>query len=95
MVEVLVLLSGDTSCYIQGLRSAVYYLVRMQHGKFIILLIVNVHRHIVRELEDRLVPGHGEVSICILKSLELHEMILRDQESALEARHEETSDYQD
>ena len=94
MVEVLVLLSGDTSCYIQGLRSAVYYLVRMQHGKVIILLIVNVHRHIVRELEDRLVPGHGEVSICILKSLELHEMILRDQESELDVRPKDTSAFQ-
>ena len=72
MVEALFLLAGDSSCYGQGLSSAVYSLVSMQHGEVILLLIVNVHRHLVRDLEDRLVPGHGEGSFWILKSLEIH-----------------------
>ena len=91
----LVLLTGELSCHIQGLHSTVYALVIMQHGKVSCILIVNGDRHLVRELEDRLVPDQGEVSFWTINSLDLHEMILRDQESALEARHEETSDYQD
>ena len=59
------------------------------------LLIVNGDRNLVRELEDRLVPGHGEGDFLIINSLELHEMILRDKESALEFRHEYNIDFQD
>ena len=48
--EVLVLLSGDTSCHIQGLRSAVYDFVSIQHEKVSFMLIVTVDRHLVRDL---------------------------------------------
>ena len=46
-------------------------------------------------LEDRFVTGHGEGAFWIIKSLELHGMILRTQQYALEVRHKETSDSQD
>ena len=87
MGQVLVLLTGDTSCYIQGLLSAIYALVRMQHGKVTFLLIVIGDRKLVRELEDVLVPGHGEGALWILNYLDIHEMIMMYQESALEVRH--------
>ena len=60
----------------------------MQHRKVICLLIVNGYRYMFRDIEDRLVPGHREGSFWIIKSLGLHEIILRSQESALEVRHE-------
>ena len=47
------------------------------------------------EFEDRLLPGHSEGSVWIIKSLELYEMILRSQQSALEVRHEDTIAFQD
>ena len=81
--KVLVILTGDTSYHYQGLRSAVYAILRMKYGSVSCILIVKGNRHLVRDLEDRLVPGHGEVALCILKSLDLHEMILRAQESPL------------
>ena len=94
--EVMVLLTGDTPCHIQGLRSAVYDLVIMLHGngKVRFLIIVNDDMHLFIDLEYRLVPVLGEVALCLLKSLGLHEMILRDQESELEVRHEDTSTFQ-
>ena len=46
--EVLFLLTGDTSCHIQGLSSAVYAIVSMQHGELSCLLIVNGYCHLVR-----------------------------------------------
>ena len=59
------------------------------------LLIVNGDWHLVRELEDIFVSSNSEGSLWLLKSLELHEMILRDEQFALEFRHKETSDFQD
>ena len=75
--EVLIILNGDTSCHIKGLHSYVYAILSTQNGKVCCLLIVNDDRHLVRELDDRLVPGHGEGVFWIFKSLELHETILR------------------
>ena len=60
MCEVLVLLTGEISIHSQGLRIAVYDLVSMKHGKVGFLLIVNGDRHLVRDIEDRFVPGHCE-----------------------------------
>ena len=48
--EVMVILIGDTSCHGQGLRSAVYAIVSMHHGKVHCLLIFNGDMHLVREL---------------------------------------------
>ena len=95
MGEVLVPLAGDKSCNIQGLCSAVYGLLSIHHGKPSCLLIVNGDRCLVRDIEDILVPGHFGGAFFIFKPLELHEIILRYQESALEASHEETSAFQD
>ena len=67
----------------------------MHHGKVIFLLIVNDDRHLIREFEDRLVPGHSEGDVWLLKYLDLHEIITRDQESALECSNEDTSDFQE
>ena len=58
--EVMFLVGGDTSCNIQVLRSDLYALVIMKHWRASCLLTVNGDRHLVRELEDRLVPGRGE-----------------------------------
>ena len=77
--EVLVILTGEKSCHSQGLHSAVYALVSMYYGEVTCLLMVNGDGHLFRELEYRLVPGHVERSVWILKSLELHEIIMRDQ----------------
>ena len=95
--EVLVLLTGDTTCHSQVLRSDVYDLVRMLYGngKVRFLIIVNDDMHLVINIEYRLVPTLGEGALCLLKSLDLHEMILRDQESALEVRHKDTSIFQE
>ena len=95
MGEVLVLLSGDTSCYSLVIHSYVYAIVIMQHGKGICLLIVNGDRHLVRDLEDRLVPINGSGDFWFLNYFELHEMILKDQGSEIEVRHECTRDLQD
>ena len=96
MGEVLVLLTGDTSCNSQGLlRSTVYSLVGMHNEKVGCMIVVNGDRHLVRNIEDRIVLGHGEGAFWILKSLEIHEIILRAQESALEVRHEGTCAFQD
>ena len=51
--------------------------------------------HLVREIEYRLVPGHIDWALRIIKYLDLHEIILRDKQYELEIRHEETSDSQD
>ena len=59
------------------------------------LFIVNGDGHLVRELEDILVPGHRKGALWIIKYLEIHEMIIMDQQSTLEVRHEETSYFQD
>ena len=95
--EVLVLLTGNTPCHSHGLRSAVYDLVRMLHGngKVSFLLIANDDMHLVRYLDYISVPIIGKGDLCLLKCLELHEMILRNQESVLEVRHEDTSTFQD
>ena len=77
MGEVLVLLTGDTSCYIQGILNDLYYIARINNGKVGCLLIVNGDRNLVIDIKDRLVLGNGEEAFRILKSLELHEMILR------------------
>ena len=70
--EVMVILAGDTSCHRQGLRSAVYALVIMQNGKAIFLLIMNGDRNLARDIEERLVPGHGEEAFWILNYLDIH-----------------------
>ena len=95
MGEVLFLLTGDTSCYIQVIRSYLYALAIIQHGKLIFLIILNGDSLLVRDLEYRLVPGHGVVAFCIIKSLKIHENILRNQDSALEFRHEDNIVLQD
>ena len=51
--------------------------VSMHYGKVIFLIVVNGDRHLFRELEDRLILGHGGVDFLIIKDLELHEMILK------------------
>ena len=56
---------------------------------------MNGDRNMVRDIEYRLVPDHGEWAFCLIKSLELHETSLRDQMSAIEVRHEDTSAFQD
>ena len=58
MGEVLVLITGNTSFHGQLLLSTVYALVTMQHWKVGCLLLVNYDRHLVRDLEYRLLPGH-------------------------------------
>ena len=83
----MVILTGDTFCNGQKLCSAVYDLVSMQHGNVGFLLILNGDIHRVRNLEAILVPGHSEEAFCLLKSLEIHDMVLRGQHSALEVRH--------
>ena len=95
MGEVLVLLTGDTSCDIQGLRSSENSIISIQHGKVSCMVIVSVNRHLIRYLENRLSPGHFEVAFWIIKSLGIHEIILRYQESALGVRHEDNSALQD
>ena len=70
---------GYTSFYIQGIQISIHDLVSMQHGKVGCLLIVNSARHLLIYLEDILVLGHGEGPFYILKYLELHKIILRDQ----------------
>ena len=91
----MVLLTVDTSCHIQVLCIDVYALISMHHGKVSCLIIVNGDSHLVRELENGLVTGHGEGALWFLKSLELHEIILRAQDSALDFSHEEVSAFQD
>ena len=95
MGEVLVLLTGDKPCHSKVLCSAIYYPVRMKHGNMSSLIIVNGDMNLIRDLEERLVPGQGEGEFWLLKYLELHEMILKTQESELEVRHEDTSAFQD
>ena len=77
--DFLFLITGDTSCHIQGLRSSVYSILIMRHVKVSCLLILDGDRHLVRYLEEILYPGHGEVALWVMKSLGLREMILRDQ----------------
>ena len=60
MGEVLVLLYGDKSCNRQGLRSSVYDLVNVHHGKVGCMPTFNGDRHLFIEIEDRLAQGHGE-----------------------------------
>ena len=67
----------------------------MHHGKLSFLLIVNGYRHLVREFEDRLVPGHGEGDVWLPKYLNLYLIITRAQDSALESSNEDTSDFQE
>ena len=93
--EVLVLLTDDTSCHGQGICIYVYSIVIMHHGKVGCMLIVNGNMHLVRDIEDRIVPGTGEGALWILKSLDTHEMIPRDQNYALEVRHEYTIAFQE
>ena len=95
MGEVMVIITGDTYCNSQVILRGLYALVIIQHGKVSFMLIVNSDKHLVRDIEDRILPGHGEGALCILKYLELHEMILRDQESTLEVGHEENIALQD
>ena len=87
----MVLLAGDIYCYNQVIFSSKYSLISMLHGKLSCLLIVNDDRHLIRELEYRIFTGHGEGAFWLLNYLELHKMILRAQESAIEVRHEDTS----
>ena len=53
--------------------------------------IVNGDRQLLRYIEDLIVPVHSEEALCIIKSLDPHEMIPRDQHSAPEVKHEDTS----
>ena len=55
------------------------------------MLTVNGDSHFVRYLEDRIFPVHGKGDFWLIKSLDIHEIILRDQQSTLEVRHEDTS----
>ena len=48
--EVLIILTGDTYCHIQGLYSALYALRSMQNGKVSCMLILNSDRHLLRDL---------------------------------------------
>ena len=59
------------------------------------MLIVNGERNLFREFENILVPGHSKGAFWVFKYLEIGEMILRAQQSALEVRHEETSVFQE
>ena len=43
------------------------------------MLVVNGDRHLVKEIYYIIVSGHVEEAFYIIKSLEFHEMILRDQ----------------
>ena len=72
MVEIMVPLTGDTSCYGQGFISDLYYILSMHHWKLGFLFIVYGDRHLFREIEDRLFPGHSEGHFCIVKSLDLN-----------------------
>ena len=91
MGEVIVFLTGDTYYNSQGISSAVYSIVNIHNGKSICLIIYNGDRHLFRELEDRLFPGQVEGAFYILKSLKLHERILKDQQSEIKVRYEDTS----
>ena len=91
MEEVIVLLSGDKHCHIQVVHNYVYAMVITKNVNVSCLLIVNSDRHLAKDLEDIIVPVNGEEDFCILKSLDIHEMILRAQESELEVSHEDTS----
>ena len=88
---VLVILTGDTPCHGHGLYSAVYAIDLMHNVKITCLFIVNGDRHLVRNIQEKIVPGHSERAFGIIKSLDLHEIILRDQHSALEVSNEDTS----
>ena len=59
----------------------------MYHGNISCLIIVNGDRRLVRYFEDGILLGHSEGDFWILKYLDLHEMILRAQESTLEVSH--------
>ena len=59
----------------------------MQRGNVGFLLLLNDNWHLVRNLEAILVPGHSEEAFCLLKSLEIHGMVLRGYQYALEVRH--------
>ena len=59
------------------------------------MLTVNGDSHFVRYLEDRIFPVHGKGYFWLIKSLDIHKIILRDQQSTLEVRHEDTSAFQD
>ena len=65
MGAVLVILIGDRSFHRQGIRSDVYALVIIKNGKVSCLLIANGDMHLVRELENRCIPGHGEGSLFV------------------------------
>ena len=67
--EVMVILAGDTSYHNKGLRSDIYTIVSIKHGKVSFMLIVNGDRHLFREIVERLLPCHGEGSLWILKTL--------------------------
>ena len=95
MVKVLVVLTGDTSCHGQGLCSAVYSLVSMHHGMVGCIFVVNGDMHLLRELGEIIVPGHGQVNFWLIKYLELHDIILRAKQFELEVRHENTSALKD
>ena len=66
-------------CFYDCFSKGRYTLVSMHHGKVGCLIIDNCNMHMVREIEDRFVLDHGEGAFWILKSLEIHEIILRDQ----------------
>ena len=89
--DILFLLTGDTLFHVQGLFSYIYDLVSIHNGKVGCLFIFNYDRHLIIELADRLVPGHSEELLLIIKSLGLHEIILRYQQSELEVMCEDTS----
>ena len=93
--EVLFILTGDTYCHVQRLISSLYSILSMHHEKLGCLLIVNGDRSLVRDIEDRLVPDHIEGALWIINYLDLHEIILRDQQYALEVIPKDTSVFQD
>ena len=58
--EIMVIITGDTLCHGQVICSALYALVIMQHQNVSCLFIVNGDNNMIREIEDRIVPGHRE-----------------------------------
>ena len=57
--DILILLTGDTYCHGQGLFSSVYAILIMYHGNLGCMFIATGDMHLVRDIENILVPGHS------------------------------------
>ena len=64
--DILVLLTNDTPCHIQVLCSDLYDILSIRHGNLGCFTIVNGDRNLVRDLEERIVPGHNGGAFWIL-----------------------------